>query len=242
MNNYCMFKGSLLRAAPFEDRYIGSPHYVITVQADDGKPFNIVVNSASTQQGEDGDNHVYLLIDLAFADPIVGKLKLLSLGLHEGDFPRLDYWQDRSLVDLHGMRPIPYESADGQRFDVNDQLNDILTIDESSPSEELPYNNGHQVQNRTFWKPSAVGVVVYGFGFLFPAKDGLHETHMNQGNPRNGGHASENGPFQDGALIVQRGDALVAVFTAFQTQLVPTDMRGFPAPSAVPLPDYIRGH
>jgi uncharacterized protein YukJ len=96
--------------------------------------------------------------------------------------------------------PVPYKDATGARFDINDEINDLLTIDENRPSEERPYNNGRDTQDRTFWRPSGPGdVTVHGFGFLFPAQDGLHETHMNQGNPVGGGHERENGTFQDGA-------------------------------------------
>jgi uncharacterized protein YukJ len=241
MNEYCMFKGTLLRAAPFKDSYRGSPHYVITVAGDDGKPFNIVVNSASTEPGEDGDDNVYFYADLNFDDPVAAKLKALGSGLHTSGFPRLDYWQDTSLLDLHRMRPVPYEDENGNRVDVNDIIDSMLTIDESRPSQKLPYDNGSgQLQERDFWEPTDKNVVVYGFGFLFlPKQDGLHETHMNQGNPP-GKHFKENGAFQDGAVMVQRDTGFAAAFTAFQTQLLPTDARGNPTKGARPLPEFIQ--
>ncbi|MGF6505969.1 DUF2278 family protein [Paraburkholderia sp. 32] len=241
MNEYCMFKGKLLRAAPFKDSYIGSPHYVITVTGNDNTPFNIVVNSASTQPGASGNDNVYFYADLNFADPLTAKLQPLNLGLYTSGFPRLDYFQDSSLLDIHRMRPVPYEDQNGNRADVNDIIDEILTIDESKPSKSLPYDNGSgQLHNRDFWTPTTAGIVVYGFGFLFlPKKDGLHETHMNQGNPR-GPHYNENGAFQDGAVIVQRADGFAAMFTAFQTQYLPTNAAGDPAANAVALPVYIQ--
>jgi len=241
-NEYCMFKGKLDAAAPFFDTYIGNPHYVITVIGCDQKPFNIVVNSASDQNGEDGNNRVYYYADLNFVDPIVDKLKGLDLGLHIDDFPLLDYWQDRSLLDLRRMRSVPYKDADGSRFDINDIVDGLLTIDETTAAELRPYSGGRpESQDRKFWKPTRQDVIVYGFGFLFlPAEDGLHETHMNQGNPKNGRHAKENGAFHDGAVIVQKGDDFAAIFTAFQTQYLPTDATGFPTADAAPLPDFIR--
>jgi len=85
-------------------------------------------------------------------------------------------------------------------------------------------------------------VTVYGFGFLFePQKDGLHETHMNQGNPKPGhnshvkDHSSENGIHQDGAFFVEVNGKFQALFVAFQTQLIPTDNRGFPIRNAKPI-------
>ena len=156
-NAYCMYKGTLLAGAPFSDAYLGSPHYVITVTDGTGASFNIVVNSASTAPGPGGDDRVYSYIDQQFSDPICDKLTALAPGLYTRGFPKLDYWQDRSLLDIRRMRPVPYEDADGTRFDINDQINDMLTIDITTASEQLPYNNGHQTQDRTFWRPSGPG-------------------------------------------------------------------------------------
>ena len=240
-DTYCMFKGKLEAAAPFFDAYQGSPHYIARLARDADSTFDVVINAASTVTGRDRDSRVYSYFDLHFDDPICDTLKALAPGLYTDGFPRLDYWQDRSLLDLKRMRLVPYEDEDGSRFDINDQIDRVLTIDETAASRSLPYDNGHAVQDRRFWTPTDPGdVIVYGFGFLFqPAQNGLHETHMNQGNPRNGGHSRENGVFQDGAVIVQRGDAFAAIFTAFQSQWVPTDADGFPARGARPLTDYI---
>jgi uncharacterized protein YukJ len=237
-----MFKGKLINAAPFVSTYVGSPHYVINVQGSDQAVFKIVVNSASTQVGEDGNDDVYSYADLHFVDPINDKLTALDLGLYTSNFPRLDYWQDRSLLDLHRMRPIPYANDDGTRADVNDIINEMLSIDTSKPPVSIPYDggNGHP-QPRDFYPPSEDGVIVYGFGFLFePQHDGLHETHMNQGNPK-GPHWKENGAFQDGAVIVQRASGFEAIFTAFQTQYLPTDSNGDPVSGARPLPEFVLG-
>ena len=240
MNEYCMFKGKLQNAAPFKPTYVGSPHYVINVGDTNGKTFKIVVNSASTETGEDGNTEVYFYADLNFSDPVNAKLVNLPLGLQTSGFPKLDYWQDRSLLDLKRMRPIPFEDENGQRFDVNDVIDDMLMIDSSQNPTSLPYDNGSgQLQNRDFFAPTDSEVIVYGFGFLFPSQDGLHETHMNQGNPP-GKHWRENGAFQDGAVIVQRGNSFTAAFTAFQTQLLPTNANGDPVDGAKPLPDFIR--
>ena len=241
MNEYCMFKGILVNAAPFKpEEYHGSPHYVVTVRGADGNLFKIVINSASDTPGEDGNNNVYFYADLNFVDPVTDKIGRLEHGLHTEDFPLLDYWQDRSLLDLHRMRPVPFQDEEGNRADVNDIISDVLTIDTDKPPQSLPYDNGKQVENRDFFSPTDPNVTVYGFGFLFqPKEDGLHETHMNQGNPR-GRHWRENGAFQDGAVIVERASGFAALFTAFQTQCLPTDARGFPLRDAVPLPEFIR--
>jgi uncharacterized protein YukJ len=237
-NVYCMFKGKMKCAAPYDDAYGGDPHYVITVDGPENRDFNIVINSASRVGVGGNDHRVYSYIDLHFADPIVPQLKAMNQGLYQHGFPRLDYFQDRSLLDLTRMRLVPDVSQDGTPFDINDNINQILTIDESHEFEMRPYHNQGE---RKFWKPTSIeDVIVYGFGFLFqPGRDGLHETHMNQGNPLGGGFERSNGTFQDGAVIVQIGDEFAAMFTAFQTEMLPTDASGFPVANAVPFAQFI---
>ena len=240
-NEYCMFKGRLINAAPFQPVYPGSPHYVMSVNGPDGSGFKIVFNSASTEPGIDGNNEVYFYADLNFGDPVTDKLSALPAGLHTSNFPRLDYWQDRSLLDLRRMRPVPYKDENGDHTDVNDIINDVLTIDTTKNPQSLPYDNGSgNIHNRDFYTPTDASVTIYGFGFLFlPKEDGLHETHMNQGNPK-GRHFKENGAFQDGAVIIERSDGFAALFTAFQTQFLPTDAQGNPVSDAISLPKFIR--
>lgn len=54
------------------------------------------------------------------------------------------------------------------------------------------------------------------------------------------GHAKENGAFQNGVVILKRKDGIVAFFSAFQTQMLPTSTDGRPDHDAKPLPEYIR--
>ena len=242
MNEYCLYKGSLVGGAPYQQSYGGSPHYVINVKAGDDPVFKLVVNAASDEIGENGNNNVYFYADYAFSDPVAPQLSALAAGLHVDDgFPRLDYWQDRSLLDIRRMRPVPYKDEDGNRADVNDDISRALGIDTSAAPISLDYDDGHgHVAKRDFYPPKTSNLVVYGFGFLFlPTKDGLHETHMNQGNPK-GRHWKENGAFQDGAVIIQSDANFSALFTAFQTQRLPTNTRGFPLDNALALPDFIR--
>lgn len=82
---------------------------------------------------------------------------------------------------------------------------------------------------------------IYAFGAKFPAegnpfkeylidrqfgtKQGIHNIHMNQGNPP-GKYAKDNGVFQDGGLILKFPNRLVGVFLRFKTQWLPTDNNG----------------
>ncbi|CAD6532403.1 DUF2278 family protein [Paraburkholderia metrosideri] len=240
-NEYCMFKGTLGLGVPFFRQYHGSPHYVIVLENSPGENFMLVVNAASDTRTQQNDNRVLSLVSTIFEHPMLPVLQQLPAGLHTAGFPRLDYWQDKKLVDVTRMRPIPYDSTNGDQNDINDLIDDALTIDRTQPSQDFPYKpSDSDVETRQAWKPaSGDEITVYGFGFLFePEKDGMHELHMNQGNPpthdRND-HSKENGTFHDGAVIVQSGTQFSAIFTAFQTQLLPTGTDGYPEKNAKPI-------
>jgi uncharacterized protein YukJ len=74
--------------------------------------------------------------------------------------------------------------------------------------------------------------VIYAFGSAFSDKgkvDGIHDIHMNQGNPKNN-HGGDNGVWQDGALFIHLPSkgSWTAVFIAFQTESWMTDSVGNP--------------
>lgn len=57
----------------------------------------------------------------------------------------------------------------------------------------------------------------------FHTLQGIHDIHMNQGNPRPGQFAKDNGVFHDGGVILKFGARYVGLFLRFQTQWLPTD-------------------
>ena len=101
----------------------------------------------------------------------------------------------------------------------------------------LPIGNGNSlhdqvetVVNQAIQDESGV---VYAFGSSFAdagGASGIHDIHMNQGNPPNN-HSQDNGIWQDGALFVYlpSQNQWIAVFLAFQTQVWQTDDQGNPA-------------
>jgi uncharacterized protein YukJ len=235
-NVYVLFKGALKLGVPFLDGYKGDPHYVIVADDQSGGEFEIVTNvkSDSTLAGAAGYNVLYSW-NQYFDHPMVADLAKLPAGLAQSGFPKLDYVHDPRLVDLTTMRPITLDTA-AEHNDINALVNDMLQLDMSAAPVEFVYTGKSGQDKRHGWQ-SSKPVTVYGFGFLFePEHDGLHETHMNQGNPKPqlGSHArdhsSENGTFQDGAVMVEVDGRFQALFVAFQTQLVPTDNRGWPIP------------
>ena len=66
---------------------------------------------------------------------------------------------------------------------------------------------------------------------------GIHDIHLNQGNV--GSHAGDNGVFHDGGLILAFPDRYLGLFLGFQTQCIPTDAAGDPAPGAAAIGQII---
>ncbi len=115
---------------------------------------------------------------------------------------------------------------------------------------------------------TAQGGDIFVFGAVFPAPgqasnprpidiefgttQGVHDLHMNQGNPSPGSFAKDNGVHQDGGLLLQFSNRVVGLFGRFQSQLLPTNnttghpengrpvppgaVPGRPGPDGVPLP------
>ena len=70
----------------------------------------------------------------------------------------------------------------------------------------------------------------------FRTVQGVHDIHMNQGNPNPGPFAKDNGVFQDGGLILKFGSRYVGLFLRFATQWLPTDnATGHRSPGARPI-------
>jgi uncharacterized protein YukJ len=71
----------------------------------------------------------------------------------------------------------------------------------------------------------------------FDTDQGVHNIHMNQGNPKPGPFAKDNGVFQDGGLILKFPTRYVGLFLRFQTQWLPThNTTGDRLPGAQPIP------
>jgi uncharacterized protein YukJ len=233
-NEYVVFKGTVKLGVPYLDGYKGDPHYVIVSEDDKGNEFRIVTNvkSDSSLTGPEGYLVLYVW-NPYFEHPLTADLDKLDAGVSTSNFPKLDYVHDPRLVDLTTMRPIALDT-ETEHNDINALINEMLQLDMSAAPVEYVYPTPGYKDTRRGWKPTK-DITVYGFGFLFePGKDGLHETHMNQGNPKppKGSHvrdhSNENGAFQDGAVIVEIDGKFQALFVAFQTQEIPTDNRGRP--------------
>ncbi|CAN5723811.1 YukJ family protein [soil metagenome] len=75
----------------------------------------------------------------------------------------------------------------------------------------------------------SMGVMVFGSPYT-PPDLGMHNVHMNQGDPIETSHALENAVWQDGGVLIGSARKVVAFLTKFPTQSLRTDSNGHPKP------------
>jgi len=176
-----------------------NPHYHITLQGEAGT-FDIAVNI----QSEDGSEILYV-IDHAFLPPDAAGLAALPMAITALDSEpgglALDYVRLRvaanPMVHHDDMQLLPVTRPSGHRH--NDLQNEVIDM-----------------LNRATSDPEGI---IYAFGSAYPDGSGIHDIHMNQGNPPHS-HDQDNGIWQDGAVFVNlpAQKMWLALFTAFQTQ------------------------
>lgn len=217
--NYGVLKGKATRRA--FDRGDRTPHYHILVETDSAS-FHVAVNIRS------GLDHVELLyaIDDEFEHPLTGRIDLLPAG-----FTRLPNLPNSGALDY-----VRGQVVDRKRFRTATRarrgeggLADIVDVHirraVSDPDATLyafgtRWGPRHRETDRTFR------------GHPIHPSDGIHDVHMNQGNPDRPGHRDdhffrENGPWQDGGLLLQLPSIgqWIGIFLAFQSQVWETDDR-----------------
>jgi uncharacterized protein YukJ len=205
---------SVLKGDPTAGKVVSgnSPHYQITVQADGG-PFTVAVNIQSV----DGSEVLYT-VDHAFVPPDPASLLALAAGMHPLNIApgglALDYIRSTAggqpMVEKSSMTLLPETFPAGARHnDLNNEIVDLL-------NRAIADANG----------------TIYAFGSAFAdggVVDGIHDIHMNQGNPVNN-HGGDNGIWQDGAVFMNlpAQNTWIAIFIAFQTEVWSTDANGNP--------------
>ncbi|AEV82887.1 hypothetical protein ACWT_1868 [Actinoplanes sp. SE50] len=199
----------VLRAAVIDRRIETSdtPHYQIQLRAG-GIDYRAAVNVRSQQSPPE---LLYLAVD-AFAHPVLDQLRRLPDGFTELESrsggPALDYIRS-NLFQRPDMRPVP-TAEPGPENDLGDFL-DHHVRRALGDADARAYVFGQA------WGPEAIEDKI----FHFSPGNGVHDVHMNQGNE--GRFAGDDGVYQDGALLLQFGDAWVAIFLAFQSQAWHTD-------------------
>jgi uncharacterized protein YukJ len=208
---------SVLQGLPTAGKVVtgASTHYQITLQATAG-PFTVAVNIEST----DGSEVLYAILDNFQPPDPAGLLALAS-----------------------GMHPLP-STPGGLALDfVREQVNGapMITLAQMTLLPEGPGIRNHATPlenavdtllNQTI----ADKGTIFAFGSAYADSgqvDGIHDIHMNQGNPA-GTFSRDNGIWQDGAIFIYQPSTATwtALFIAFQTESWNTGTSGNPLSNA----------
>jgi uncharacterized protein YukJ len=217
---------SVLAGDPTSGKVVtgSSTHYQITMNGTGG-PFTVAVNIESV----DGSEVLYAIKE-DFTPPAPDALTALSLGMHALksapgglalDFVRSEIDGEpmitKAEMTLLPKLQKPAKGATPEAVMINKARvaalkNAVTTLLDMTIADK----NG----------------VIYAFGSAFADSgrgDGIHDIHMNQGNPLKN-HGGDNGIWQDGALFIHlpAKQTWTAVFIAFQTESWNTDSSGNP--------------
>jgi uncharacterized protein YukJ len=183
------------------------PHYLISVDAG-GTTYQIAVNIEST----DGSQVLYY-INESYTPPDAALLDGLAVGMTQ--------------LTVQGNPAVDYvrSIANGQPIVAQAQMQ-LLPLPGQSASSNLQ-NAVIQFLNQTIADANGT---IYAFGSQYTDGTGIHDIHMNQGNPP-GSFEKDNGIWQDGMLVFElpASGTWAAIFLAFQTESWSTDDNGNPA-------------
>lgn len=218
---------SVLAGDPTSGKVVtgSSTHYQITMSGAGG-PFTVAVNIESV----DGSEVLYA-IEENFTPPDESALTALSLGMH-------------ALPSAPGGLALDFvrSTIDGEPIIAKAQMTllpKLQTKGKKGMSEEAYTMNlarSRALQNAvtTLLDMTIADKdgIIYAFGSAYSDSgkvDGIHEIHMNQGNPLNS-YGGDNGIWQDGALFIHlpAKQTWTAIFIAFQTESWDTDDSGNP--------------
>ena len=222
---------SVLAGDPVSGKVVkgASTHYQITMDAPRG-PFTVAVNIQSV----DGSEVLYA-IEENFTPPDEAALLSLPMGMTALksapgglalDFVRSQV-AGRPMITRQQMTLLPEMPAKSFKGSEEERL---LARARTAALENAVVT----LLNMTIADKDGV---IYAFGSAYVDKgkgDGIHDIHMNQGNPvgggKKGGHGGDNGVWQDGALLIHLPSkgTWTAVFLAFQTESWTTDDKGNP--------------
>jgi uncharacterized protein YukJ len=224
ITNYGALRGRFDRAKREDDD--SSPHLQIRVLAGN-TPWRVAVNV----QSHDRSDIVYWIVDPIANHPILNAVAGLATGFNRvptDSAHALDFVK-APLFAFAGGRTLP-PSGHASADDLQDLLLLHLNQLKTAGGEIVAYGSRF---GRNLRKP-----IDREFGNT-SGRNGLHDVHLNQGNPRGSGHARDNGAFHDGGLLLVFPTRTIGIFLAFQSQVIPTDHKGQPAANGRPLRDLI---
>lgn len=214
---------SVLAGVPFAGKVVtgASTHYQITMKAPGG-PFTVAVNIQSV----DGSEVLYA-IEEGFTPPDEAALLALPMGM-------------TPLKSAPGGLALDFVRSEvsGNPMITREQMTLLPELRPKGNEEERMLNRARAaaLQNAVVTLLNMTVAdkngLIYAFGSAFADRgrvDGIHNIHMNQGNPANN-HGGDNGVWQDGALFIHLPSkgTWTAVFIAFQSQSWTTDGAGNP--------------
>lgn len=208
--NYGVLKGQAFESKRATAQ---SEHFQILINRGDDA-HRIAINTKSSE----APSQVLYYADDDFRHEITDAL--MQSGLQSGFTPlqsrpgtlSLDFIR-RNLFTIDQMIPLP-SRAPGDNDDLNDRLDFFVSQAIQDPTAVIYAFGQHWTDN--------TGADRY-FPEINPSK-GIHDIHMNQGNPQ-GRYHNDNGTWQDGGLLFHyvTRNRWAAVFTAFQSQAFHTD-------------------
>ena len=224
--NYGVLRGSVDRGKR-EDNDPKSPHYQIRVVDAAGRPWRVPVNVLSADKSE----VVFWVKDPLPDHPILQGLLQLATGFTPRPagtaMTALDFVR-APLFRREDGRHLP-PTGDGARDDLQDYIE--MYIDQIKEANGELFAFGAKFTTDHDPHPLPIDQE-------FGTKAGVHDIHMNQGNPHS--HPkdffADNGVFQDGGLLFRFPDHTVGIFMKFQTQTFDTDDRGNPTTGDSPPP------
>ena len=210
VNRYSVLKGTPLSGSISNN---SRPHYLIELQAN-GTNWQIAVNVESNTGSGTSAEVLYALHD-NWTPPDQAALEALPQGMTPlagtDANPAIDYLRsqagNRLLITRSGMADLPLP---GKTASQNLQNAVIQYLNQA-----IADKNG----------------TIYAFGAQYTGGNGIHDIHMNQGNPPKN-HGQDNGIWQDGLLVFSMPNAATAsgqwtaIFIAFQEQVWSTDNNG----------------
>jgi uncharacterized protein YukJ len=214
---------SVLMGDPVSGKVVtgSSTHYQITMQAKGG-PFTVAVNIQSV----DGSEVLYAIAE-GFMPPDEAGLLALPTGM-------------TSLKSEPGGLALDYvrSTVNGQPMITREQMTLLPQLRAKGSEEERMMNRvrASALQNAVVTLLNMTSAdkdgTIYAFGSAYADSgkvDGIHDIHMNQGNPVSN-HGADNGVWQDGALLIHlpAKGTWTAVFIAFQTESWNTGSAGNP--------------
>jgi uncharacterized protein YukJ len=225
-SNYGVLRGRVVRFRREED--LDRPHLQIKVFDRTGRAWRAAINIRS----RDGSLVIFHRADPLEQHPILATLPHLAPGFtaipanRRSATTALDYLR-APLFDWSGGVAVP-QSGPGIYDDLQDMLAADLRWLRRERGELFIFGERFEVEEQPVYREQIDNI--------FHTTRGMHDIHMNQGNPTPGRFSNDNATFRDGGMILRAGARTVGLFLRFQAQWLPTDASGNRLPHARPVP------